>query len=129
MVCSGGQGNRTADQMRQASRCAAIAAAFIMLLTLLGGADCQDGAVSAPSPTFDATATSLDVRLPEAALAGEEKQDAHLCTSIQLPVDTLHLTAFTAVATSNAVTSMMLYGEPLGLFAADRRFTSNLQHA
>lgn len=82
-----------------------------MLLWLVAVARCQNGAVSAPSPTFDATPTSLEAKLPEAALAGEDNADAYLCTSIRLPADTLHVTAFKAAVTSDAVTSMMLYGE------------------
>ncbi len=79
------------------------------LLIILGAASCQD-VISAPSPTFDDTPTSLDALLPEAALPGDDKPDSYLCTSIRLPADTLQLTAFEPLANSNAATSMMLYG-------------------
>ena len=90
-----------------------------LLLALLGGASCQDGAISSPTPygldasfaSILATPDSLAVRLPKAALKGDDQPDAYLCTSVELPADTLHVTAFHAQASSEAVTSMMLYGE------------------
>ena len=88
----------------------------MLMLALLGGASCQDGAISSPDghPSFAsvlATPSSLAVRLPKAALKGDDQPDAYLCTSVELPADTLHVTAFQAQASSEAVTSMMLYGE------------------
>ena len=79
-------------------------------LVVLGLAHAQD-AVSAPSPAFDDTPASLDALLPEAALPDDDKPDSYLCTAIKLPFDTLQLTKFEPLATSNAVTSIMLYGE------------------
>lgn len=95
-------------------RSALSVASAVCLLALLGAASGQD-AISAPSPTFDDTPTSLDALLPEAALPGDDKPDSYLCTSIKLPTDTLQLTAFEALAPSTSTTSMMLYGE-LALF-------------
>ena len=90
----------------------------VLMLALLGGASCQGGAISSPSPSLLdegfasvlATPASLAVRLPEATLKGDDQPDAYLCTSVELPADTLHVTAFQAQASSEAVTSMMLYG-------------------
>lgn len=87
--------------------------ACVLVLWVAGGAHAQAlpqrDKVSDDSslPAHDA----VSALLPDTPLTGEDQPDAYLCTSVALPKETMHISSFQAVATSGAVTSLMLYGE------------------
>ena len=93
---------------RRGVRLAALVVLFIMIFF---SASMAQSASKAPTSQPASRPTSLDALLPEAAMDGERDEDAYICTTVPLPSDTLQLTAFQARAPSDAVTSMMLYGE------------------
>ena len=88
-----------------------LAAHVILLLMMHIRATGAQKASESPTGQHASSPTSLDALLPKAAMEGEANDDTYLCTSVPLPSDTLQLTAFQARAKSDAVTSMMLYGE------------------
>lgn len=53
---------------------------------------------------------TIEALLPAMQLAGENHNDTYLCSSVALPQETLHITAFNAVAPSKSLSSLVIYG-------------------